>query len=649
MHRSILLFLLTAFVVPAFGQQPGVVKGPALNPSFKVSSTKTYPGLENAVGVAYQVRFFDGAPFRKAPAGTVYVDPEESIRSYSGSLKSAAQVARLYPGEAILHPTLSDTMGWVWENEYIRYPIAPDGPVPHLDSVEWVNTELYRSMDGVSHPYYVKQAYVTNAEYREFIRWTRDSICLRILGETVSEEFLGLQFPTDDQPDPPYLVWDKIQWDDVDQREALQDIFLREHERYERRKRFDTRKFFFQYYQLAPGDKVQRYERYSPHFPESTSYSLKKMVNVYPDTLRWLSSDRFIPAPWEEAFMNTYSWHPYFDQWPVVGISPVQAEAFLAWKTKQHRLYLRQQENGTDYQVYYDLPTRFEAEATPPAQEEWLLPQPGEGALDFWRITVGDYREFVYFVQDSVAHRALGAEVDESHLIHEDLYGGSREGFPLVNWKAPLNWDKLDEKDLAALVKAGILKEVAIKEAGKGKSSLRKWVKREAALYEYMRKDWRPALVEGGLDLDLSYTDYVGRNTGQRGSIDVSEFFHKQILEIYPKAGHWRNKYGTSFFDDKSHDDESMPGISYEQALAYYHWRLYKSKLRSAKPKAKENPTPDQMLPTALEWQEAMAGIIPTAFDGLGDIPGPLFRYVILVDHRPNPLLRLPDGKQNDY
>src|SRR5690554_2975058 len=82
--------------------------------------------------------------------------------------------------------------------------------------------------------FYMDQTEITNNEYRQFVYWVRDSIARQILGEEISEdEFYHLVNEYGEDIEPPTLNWRaKIRWDDIEVREALEDMYLPEYERY---------------------------------------------------------------------------------------------------------------------------------------------------------------------------------------------------------------------------------------------------------------------------------------------------------------------------------------------------------------------------------------------------------------------------------
>ena len=84
--------------------------------------------------------------------------------------------------------------------------------------------------------FYMDETEITNNEYREFVYWVRDSIARTLLGEIQPDVYLISENErTGEVYDPPYLNWDeKIEWNSTEQdvRDALEDMFLPEHERF---------------------------------------------------------------------------------------------------------------------------------------------------------------------------------------------------------------------------------------------------------------------------------------------------------------------------------------------------------------------------------------------------------------------------------
>ncbi|HPS83262.1 MAG TPA: SUMF1/EgtB/PvdO family nonheme iron enzyme, partial [Bacteroidales bacterium] len=63
--------------------------------------------------------------------------------------------------------------------------------------------------------------------------------------------------------------------------------------------------------------------------------------------------------------------------------------------------------------------------------------------MDETEITNNEYRQFVFWVRDSIARRLLGEQI-EDYLILQDEYGQDYDP-PFLNWKTKLRYDDDDE------------------------------------------------------------------------------------------------------------------------------------------------------------------------------------------------------------
>ena len=115
-----------------------------------------------------------------------------------------------------------------------------DVPYAHLNNPRTITVTAF----------WMDETEITNNEYRQFVYWVRDSIARRILGGVNADEFLiSENKKTGETYDPPFLNWDAdLDWNAEENRDALQEMFLPEHERYYRKKEIDTRKLFYEYY-----------------------------------------------------------------------------------------------------------------------------------------------------------------------------------------------------------------------------------------------------------------------------------------------------------------------------------------------------------------------------------------------------------------
>jgi gliding motility-associated lipoprotein GldK len=80
-------------------------------------------------------------------------------------------------------------------------------------------------------------------------------------------------------------------------------------------------------------------------------------IPVYPDTLCWI---RDFTYSFNDPQASLYFWHPSYDDYPVVGVSWVQAKAFSIWRTDFMNNSLRKQ--GVPDVQAYRLPSETEWE-----------------------------------------------------------------------------------------------------------------------------------------------------------------------------------------------------------------------------------------------------------------------------------------------
>ena len=236
-----------------------------------------------------------------------------------------------------------------------------DVPYAHLNDPRTITVAAF----------YMDETEITNNEYRQFVYWVRDSIARRLLGDVSAEDFLIEENKkTGETFDPPFLNWDtRIEWNKEENREALEQMFLPEHERFYRRKEIDTRKLFYEYYTVdlkaaaakdytAPGDSKNAGLANRPQGMKDRSvYVRKEVINVYPDTLAWLHDYAY---SFNDPMTERYFWHPAYDNYPVVGVNWKQATAFCIWRSRYFESHLRSKGNAVANE--FRLPTEAEWE-----------------------------------------------------------------------------------------------------------------------------------------------------------------------------------------------------------------------------------------------------------------------------------------------
>lgn len=188
--------------------------------------------------------------------------------------------------------------------------------------------------------------------------------------------------------------------------------------------------------------------------------------------------------------------------------------------------------------------------------------------MDDTEITNNEYRQFVYYVRDEMAHKALG------HFIEGD--DGQTEE---VDWEQEIDWE---DETLNDLYFQGADAYKGVKELDS-----RKFV------YEWEWKDWQMA----------AHNRDIKRNA----------IINKEKTNIYPDTLCWVRDFAYSYnepmtrnyFSHPAYDDYPVVGINWKQGRAFCYWRTPIWN----KFKGEEEPNSEEFrLPTEHEWEWAARG-----------------------------------------
>lgn len=208
--------------------------------------------------------------------------------------------------------------------------------------------------------------------------------------------------------------------------------------------------------------------------------------------------------------------------------------------------------------------------------------------MDDTEITNNEYRQFVEWVRDSIAHMKSG---------NTQEYAPGVEG---VDWLGELDWEpggQLDE----------MFYQGEEQFAGQRNLDVRQLV------FDYQWYDWKNAAQ----DFDWK-TDY---NRHSKKKHNRADYIKRDSIRIYPDTLVWVRDFSYSYnepmtrnyFWHPAFDDYPVVGIAWKQAMAFSYWRtcLWNT--------YEEVNTEDFRLPTEHEWEYAARGghdLVPYPWGG---------------------------------
>ena len=258
---------------------------------------------------------------------------------------------------------------------------------------------------------------VTVAQYKQFMNWVRDSIVRERLADPAygGNEIYKIEEDREGNPIKPYLNWARPipRKPNEDEQMAIQSVYRTHPVTGETTLDPAQMNYYYEIYDYAEAakrrnrlnaiernkntdipvdyDEVIIISKDSAYIdddgqivnmtitrPLSSEWDFLNsyIVNVYPDTTCWVND---FPNANHEMYMRLYNNHPAYNDYPVVGVSWEQANAFCAWRTNYLLAGLRGQ---AKFIQRYRLPSEAEWEYAARTKDGYRFPWSEDASTD---------------------------------------------------------------------------------------------------------------------------------------------------------------------------------------------------------------------------------------------------------------------------
>ena len=528
----------------------------------------------------------------------------------TGLIQQAPQVSYPYSTggkNVVFQPSATqkhDTTGLYANNEYLLFRSAL-----HFKN----GTEVSKL---------ISPDYVSVSDYREFQNAVRDSIARRKIDDRNEGASVPLNrskpFSYKNPDYAPYLV----------------DMYLTQYERFYKVKLFDSRKLNYVYDETyeslanISGDSLFRIFPALKAHEIPPRHSFQFSINTQADQYAWAETSAW-NRDTRSVLAQLYMVPGIFDTIPITGLTGAQAKAYCHWK--QAELQRKFRENDLNYTVIVTLPTYEEQQSLHAPEPHLVIPQ--KIYTQLWKISPKEYDAFLTEVRDSVLMEHLYNESAGNEALSILQHPGTYFNEAKLKWIEPDTAQKYDNRFYFPLKSSSDLTG-ALKKRAQEFRETDQWKNPSYRFYDLDARNRgtqgiyriepnqlsndRPDTVslyvletgeDGeyvGKDMSIDSWNFLDHSSGVRGHANLRRFIYETTVPILPAAG--------STF---------LSTISYEQAIAFYHWKYRIYSATSA------DDWQQYVLPTAEQYRAIQTGQAVIAQPQTISYPTPLFRYVV--------------------
>lgn len=229
--------------------------------------------------------------------------------------------------------------------------------------------------------------------------------------------------------------------------------------------------------------------------------------------------------------------------------------------------------------------------------------------IDVHEISNNEYRQFVYYVRDSLMLDALAQNDDDRYFFAENALGQELDRFIdkgyVLNWEEEVDWEDEDIFDL-------LYDEFYLQ--GSDQFYNRKQLDTRKLQYRYWWIDFQSAANKAGKDEEYGEVNSLNQLHSVRGHSDRSQFVIEEVINVYPDTLVWVHDFTYGFnepltetyFWHPAYDEYPVVGVTWGQAKAFNAWRT--QILNEFKQLSGEVFVQRFRLPSESEWEFASRG-----------------------------------------